>query len=190
MLTLTHARGIRLKKYWTHARGLRLSTYAQGLRLLTYAQGLRLSTYAQGLRLSTYARGLRLENIRPTLGGFALKIFDPRSGASPLDLRSGASPLDLRSGASSFDLRSGALPFDLRSGASPFDLCSGARVQKIHSAYDQRRVIRVHRVCTTYIYNRQPTSTKLLEDSGAALSLSLSSIICVAIQSAARPQVV
>jgi hypothetical protein len=157
MLILTHARGLRLKKYWTHARGLRLSTYAQGLRLSTYAQGLRLSTYAQGLRLSTYARGLRLENIQPTLGGFALKIFDPRSGASPLDLHSGAS---------SFDLRSGASPFDLRSGASPFDLCSGARVQKIHSAYDQRRVIRIHRVCTTYIYNRRPTSTKLLEDSG------------------------
>jgi hypothetical protein len=40
----TYARGLRLKNYSTHARGLRPSTYARGLLHSTYARGLRLST--------------------------------------------------------------------------------------------------------------------------------------------------
>jgi hypothetical protein len=37
------------------------------------------------------------------------------------------------------------------------------RVQRIHSAYDQRCIIRIHKVCTTHIYNRWTNLTKLLE---------------------------
>jgi hypothetical protein len=46
----------------------------------------------------THTRGLRLKKIRPPLGDFSLKRFDPRAGDSPFDPHLGASPLDPHSG--------------------------------------------------------------------------------------------